>query len=364
MPLLRIRRVNSGMERSTSSRTASPKRRRRTSSSMASRRSSASSSSIAMSASRVTRNRCVSRISMPRNSSSRLASMTWSRSTNRLGSTSNEPGQERRDLDAGEPVLAGLRVAQPHGDRQRERADVRERVSRVDRERGEHREDLVVEPLGERPVVLGDVVVVEDLDALGRQPTPQVGKDRGLLGHELEDARANGVQLLLGRPAVGREGLGPAQLLAPQPGHAYLEEFVEVVDEEVQRADAVEERIAAVAGLVEHPGVVLEPRELAIEDRDSLVPCRPSATAAGSARTGCWANGGHGPLNDRTGPGRGRDDTSDPIPVGPPRIPRRRSRASSETPRSWGVPVTRGTAPSAPRRTAGRRFADRRRRAS
>ena len=130
-------------------------------------RSSASSSSIAMSASRVTRKRCVSRISMPRNSSSRLASITWSRRTNLSRSTSNRRGEQGRDLDPGEALLAGLGVAQPDGDRQAERRDVRERVPGVDGERREHREDLVVEPPPEGLVVLRDLVVVHDLDALG-----------------------------------------------------------------------------------------------------------------------------------------------------------------------------------------------------
>ena len=167
MPLIRIRRVTSGIERSTSSRTASPKRRRRISSSIASSRSSASSSSIAMSASRVTRNRWVSRISMPRNSSSRLASMTWSSSTNRSRSTSNRRGRSGGILTRANRFSPVSGSRSPTAIERRERADVRERVPRVHRERREDREDLVVEPLAERLVVLGDLVVVEDLDALG-----------------------------------------------------------------------------------------------------------------------------------------------------------------------------------------------------
>ena len=86
-------RVDAGIVRSTSRRTASPKRRRRSSSSMAMRRSSASSSSTVKSALRVTRKRCASSTSIPRNRSARFASMTWSIGMNRFGSTSRRRGR-------------------------------------------------------------------------------------------------------------------------------------------------------------------------------------------------------------------------------------------------------------------------------
>ena len=72
----------------------------------------------------------------------------------------------------------GLGVAEPDGDREGEGADVRERVPGVDRERREHRVDLVVEPLAQGVVVLGDVVVVEDRDALGGELPMEVREDR------------------------------------------------------------------------------------------------------------------------------------------------------------------------------------------
>ena len=75
--------------------------------------------------------------------------------------------QAGRDLDPGEADLAGVRVPQADRDRERQRADVRERVARVHGERREHREDLVVEAAPEVLVVLGDVVVVDDRHALG-----------------------------------------------------------------------------------------------------------------------------------------------------------------------------------------------------
>ena len=139
--------------------------------------------------------------------------------------------------------------------------------------------DLVVEALAEGLVMLGDVVVVEDLDALGGELVAQVGEDRRLLGHQLEDARLDRVELLGRGPAVRGDRLRAAQLLAAQARHPHLEELVEVVDEEEQGPDAVEEPVALVARLVEHARVELEPRQLAVEDREAVFPRWPSATA-------------------------------------------------------------------------------------
>ena len=76
--------------------------------------------------------------------------MTWSIRTNRCGSTSSRRGRIWRHLDAREDPLAGLRVAEADRDREAQRRDVRERVPGVDRERRQHREDLVEEALAER----------------------------------------------------------------------------------------------------------------------------------------------------------------------------------------------------------------------
>ena len=69
----------------------------------------------------------------------------------------------------------------------------------VDRERRQHRVDLVVEAPAQGLVVVGDLVVVEDLDALGRELAAELAEDPALLGHQLEDVGADRVQLLVGR---------------------------------------------------------------------------------------------------------------------------------------------------------------------
>ena len=166
--------------------------------------------------------------------------------------------------------------------------------------------------------------------ASSRRRSPKIV---AVLGDELEDARADRVELLLG--ASGRRRRSPATRSSSwrrSPDTRTWKNSSRLLAKKNEELHPLEERVADVARLVEHACVELEPRQLAVEDREPLVPRGPSATAAGSARTGCGSNGGHGPRSDRTGPGRGRDDTCDPIPVGPPRIPRRRTEPRRATP--------------------------------
>ena len=173
--------------------------------------------------------------------------------------------QDLRHLDPREAALARLRVAQPDRDRQAQRRDVRERVARIDRERREDREDLVEEALAERVVVLRDRRVLDQLDALRGERPADVHEDRRVVGDELEHALARGRELFLGGPAVGRAGdLAGLDLLA-QAGHAHLEELVEVAREDRQELDPLEQRVALVARLVQHPRVEFEPRQLAVD---------------------------------------------------------------------------------------------------
>ena len=76
-------------------------------------------------------------------------------------------------------------------------------MTRVDRERRQDREDLIEEPLAERFVVLGDRRVVDQLDPFRGERAADRHEDRRMIGHQLEDARTGGRQLLVGRPAVG-----------------------------------------------------------------------------------------------------------------------------------------------------------------
>ena len=248
--------------------------------------------------------------------------------------------QDLRDLDPGEPALAGLRIAQPDRDRQAERRDVRERVSRIDGERRQHREDLVEEALAERLVVLGDRRVVEQFDPLGGQRPPDRDVDRRVVGDELEDARAGGRELLLGGPPVGRAGdLAGLDLLA-QAGDADLEELVEVAGEDGQELHPLEQRIALVARLVQDAGVELEPRQLAVEVRVGRLRRGSCDGGVAEPRVGRVRLGRSRPSEGLVGPlclGRGRvsdpagEDSTRPIVTPRPRTAVRRCAGSTQT---------------------------------
>ena len=168
----------------------------------------------------------------------------------------------------------------------------------VDRERGEHREDLLVED----PVQMAAVLVIEG--RVGAEPHPRLGEqraDRGerarLLLIELERPRSDPAQLLGGGEAVGREGAYPRGALGVQVGDAHLEELVEVGAEDGHELGALERPLPGVVGLHEHPGVELEPAEMPVEEPGGLVRGRPRGAVGGRA-----GGGAHGQPSSSTLP--------------------------------------------------------------
>ena len=116
-----------------------------------------------------------------------------------------EARQEGRHLDACEALLAGHRVAHHHREVQRQVRDVRERVRRVDRQGGQHREHALVEDGMEvLPVHLGQLVPVADPDAgLVECRGDLAGEDGGLAFHHRLHPGADRAQLLGGVEAIG-----------------------------------------------------------------------------------------------------------------------------------------------------------------
>ncbi len=173
---------------STSSRTGfAPRRRRRSTLWIASSRSSASSSSSSRSASRVTRNAWCATISMPGNSRSRCAAITFSSGTNRSpsGSATNR-GSSGGTFTRANLRSPGHRVAHHRREVERQVRDVRERVRGVDRQRGEHREDALVELLLEER----EVRAVQRLDR-AHDPDPLLLERRHELGGEERSPRGS-----------------------------------------------------------------------------------------------------------------------------------------------------------------------------
>ena len=106
----------------------------------------------------------------------------------------------------------------------------------------------------------------EEPDAVRRKLGPQrVGPALGLLVEHLPRSRAHQRELLLGRQPVGRDVLAVGAHLLLQHRHANHEELVEVGPDDGEELDAFEDRVPAVARLVEHPLVEREPAELAVE---------------------------------------------------------------------------------------------------
>ena len=215
----------------------------------------------------------------------------------------DEPGQQRRHLDAGEVLLAGRGVGHHDGEVERQPRDVRERVRRVDRERGEHREDLPAEELAQ-PVLLAlaQLVPADQRDALVRQRRLHLlGEHRRVAGRELVRLLADRLQdLPRGQPRRGRDrdAGGDAALEAGHPDH---EELVEVGREDRQEPHPLQQRDVLVLGQLEHALVEGEPGELAVEEPVRRAAargrrCAPSRSALGHV------------LGDvpRPGPGRGR----------------------------------------------------------
>ena len=158
-----------------------------------------------------------------------------------------------------------------HGDREVERqpGDVGERVRRVDRERGEHREDLGGEVLREPRSRWSS-----DRSAQRRMRMPcslelRARRGRGTPGR----ARSARSWLRVAMRASCSRGERPSALrtarpglvAALQPGDPHHVELVEVGREDRQELGPLQQRLAGVLGQRQHAGVEVEPGQLAVE---------------------------------------------------------------------------------------------------
>ena len=180
----------------------------------------------------------------------------------------HEPVEDRRHLDPGEVLLAGLGVADRDGQVERESGDVGERVRRVDRERGEDGEDPVLEQLLAVLLLLAvEVAPPHELDAgveerghqlVGEQPRVLLAQHAGLVPDRLEHLAGQQP-----RSRLDRQPRGDPALEAGHPDH---EELVEVAGEDRREPDAFEQRLLLVLGQLEHPLVEAEPGQLTVEE--------------------------------------------------------------------------------------------------
>ena len=149
----------------------------------------------------------------------------------------------------------------------------------IDRDRRQHREDMVEEMLLE-PVALliGKLVGAQHVNAgFGEQ---RLERDPVflLLRGQLGDGAVDAVELLGGRQPVLARRLDAGHDLAAQARHADHVELVEVRGGDRQEAQALEQRMALVLGLLQHPLIELKPGQLAIE--------KAARSEGGDPRTG------------------------------------------------------------------------------
>ena len=179
----------------------------------------------------------------------------------------DETRQDRRHLDARKALLLALGVADDHRQVEREVRDVGERVARVDRQRSEHRKDLLAEHRVKlTQLLLADVLAAHQRDARVRERRDDLAVvDRQLASDQALDPGPDCPQLLQRGHAVGRGDRHRGQQLLLEARHAHLEEVVQVLAEDGQEANPLEERKPRISSHAEHPLVEVEPRQLAVD---------------------------------------------------------------------------------------------------
>ena len=180
----------------------------------------------------------------------------------------DEARQDGRDLHPREVLLAPLRVAHGYGQVEGQVRDVRERVAGVDGERSQHWKDLLPEDRVQlAELLLAHLVGADDLDAGLGEGRNDAGVVKAHLPlHEPFDAAADGLELIQRRHPVGRGHRHRRQHLLLQPGHAHLEEVVEVLAEDGEETDPFQKGQAGVFGHGQDALVEVEPGQLPVQE--------------------------------------------------------------------------------------------------
>lgn len=180
----------------------------------------------------------------------------------------HEPGQQVGDLDPGEPMVATDGIVDHHCEVQREIGDVRERMTGIDGQRREHREDPVVEiGLQMRPVGVVEIGErAEDHAGLGEFGDELVEEHRlGTSTLQLQ-ALADLAQLGAGRAPVGGAVAEAGGHLILQAGDAHLEELIEVLREDRHELEPFEQWHRRVGREGEHAGVEVQPGQFPVQE--------------------------------------------------------------------------------------------------
>ena len=157
--------------------------------------------------------------------------------------------------------------AQLQHQRKRQVRDERERVGRVDGQWGEHREELGGEGLFQRiQLGVGDLGGGNDVQPFGGQFVAELAPAGLLVAHQVGSLVVDALQLLGRGQAVLAGDPHAFAHLGAQAGHADHVEFVQVVGADRQEAQPLQQRVAGVHALRQHPAVEGQPGELAVEE--------------------------------------------------------------------------------------------------
>ena len=170
-------------------------------------------------------------------------------------------GDEHQRIDLGSVLSAQL-----DNHRQGAIGNERERVRRVDRDRRQHRKQPIDEQLLQpNTVVAGQRLVVENGNAFRVQPLLQIGPAALLpLNQPCGDFGDRGQLLVRGQSvlALHRNAARSQFLEGGDPHHV---ELVEVAVGDRQESHPLEQRMARIARLLEHPFVEGEPGQLTVD---------------------------------------------------------------------------------------------------
>ena len=181
----------------------------------------------------------------------------------------HEPVEDRRHLDPGEVLLAGLGVADQHGEVEREPGDVGERVRRVDGQRGEHREDpLLEQPLAVLLLLAVEVVPADQLDAgVGQRGDDLVAEQPRVPLAQLARSRPRSARAP--RAAAARTPRGrrrPAAIRRLRPATRTMKNSSRLLAKIARNRARSSSGSVSVLGELEHPLVEAQPGQLAVEE--------------------------------------------------------------------------------------------------
>ena len=171
-----------------------------------------------------------------------------------------------RHLDARQPGLLVVGLVQRDQKVERQARDEGEGMRGIDRQRRHQGKDVRQIALAQlRPLVVGKLVPADDRDAVRRQQVQQLQIRPAQFLGQILDEREAGRDLLLRRAAVDRQIMHAGADLLLQAADPLHEELVEIGVDDRQELDALEQPVARVLGLVQHPPIEGEPSQLAIE---------------------------------------------------------------------------------------------------